>query len=148
MSLSMTKAEREAFLADVHVAVVSIPEPGAAPVTAPIWYRYQPGGQIEFITDRDSRKGRQLNVGAPLALCAQVETPPYKYVTVEGVVTALDPVDVERDLVPISQRYLGRERGAAYAKQLAAEMGASVLVRVRAERWRTVDYAKENAAGG
>ena len=60
MSLSMTKAEREAFLADLHVAVVSIPEAGAAPVTAPIWYRYQPGGQIEFITDRDSRKGRQL----------------------------------------------------------------------------------------
>jgi hypothetical protein len=77
-----------------------------------------------------------------------VETPPYKYVTVEGVVTALDPVDVERDLVPISQRYLGREQGAAYAKQLSSEMGASVLVRVRPERWRTVDYAKENAAGG
>ena len=143
MSLSMTKAEREAFLADVHVAVVSIPESGAAPVTAPIWYRYQPGGQIEFITDRESRKGRQLNVGAPLALCTQVETPPYKYVTVEGIVTALDPVDVERDLVPISQRYLGPQQGAAYAKQLAAEMSASVLVRVRPERWRTVDYAKE-----
>src|SRR5262249_24347690 len=52
MSLSMTKAEREAFLADVHVGIVSIPEPGAAPVTAPIWYRYEPGGQIEIITDR------------------------------------------------------------------------------------------------
>ena len=144
MSLSMTKAEREAFLADVHVAVVSIPEPGAAPVTAPIWYRYQPGGQIEFITDRDSRKGRQLAVGAPLALCAQTETPPYKYVTVEGVVTALDPVDVARDLVPISRRYLGAERGDAYAKAMAPDMGGAMLVRVRPERWRTVDYTKEN----
>ncbi len=28
MSLAMTKPEREAFLADVHVAVISIPEPG------------------------------------------------------------------------------------------------------------------------
>jgi hypothetical protein len=145
MSLSMTKAEREAFLADVHVAVVSIPEAGAAPVTAPVWYRYAPGGQVEFVTDRESRKGRQLQVGAPLALCAQVETPPYKYVTVEGVVTALDPVDFERDLVPISTRYLGSEQGAAYAKVLATEMAASVLVRVRPERWLTVDYAKENA---
>ena len=42
MSLAMTKAEREAFLADVHVGVVSIPEPGGAPVTVPIWYRYAP----------------------------------------------------------------------------------------------------------
>jgi len=145
MSLSMTKAEREAFLADLHVAVVSIPEPGAAPVTAPIWYRYEPGGQIEFITDRDSRKGRQLKVGAPLALCAQTETPPYKYVTVEGVVAALDPVDVARDLVPISRRYLGPERGDAYAKAMGPEMGGAILVRVRPQRWRTVDYAKENA---
>ena len=109
MSLSMTKAEREAFLADLHVAVVGISKAG----------------------------------GALLALCAQVETPPFKYVTVEGVVTALDPVDVERDLVPISKRYLGPEQGAAYAKQLAAEITDSVLARVRPERWRTVDYAKE-----
>jgi nitroimidazol reductase NimA-like FMN-containing flavoprotein (pyridoxamine 5'-phosphate oxidase superfamily) len=143
MSLAMTKAEREAFLADVHIGVVGIPEPGAAPVTVPIWYRYAPGGPIEFITDRDSRKGRLLAVGKPLALCAQTEQAPYKYVTVEGVVTAIAPVDVERDLRPIAQRYLGPARGDAYVDAMAPEMGGSVLVRVRPERWLTVDYAKE-----
>jgi hypothetical protein len=110
MSLSMTKAEREAFLADVHVAVVSIPEAGAAPVTAPIWYRYQPGGQIEFITDAIRARAGSWPSAGRFALCAQVETPPYKYVTVEGIVTALDPVDFARDLLPISQRYLGPSR--------------------------------------
>ena len=145
MSLAMTKSEREAFLADVHVAVVSIAEPGAAPVTAPIWYRYVPGGAIEFITDRDSRKGRLLAVGTPLALCVQLEQPPYKYVTVEGVVTALDPADQERDTRPIAHRYLGPQRGDAYVQATAADMDGSVLVRVRPERWRTVDYAKQFA---
>ena len=145
MSLAMTKEEREAFLADVHVGVVSIPEPGGAPVTVPIWYRYTPGGVIEFITDRESRKGRLLTVGKPLALCAQTEQPPYKYVTIEGVVAAIGPVDLERDARPIAHRYLGRERGDAYVQMMGPEMAGSVLVRVRPERWRTVDYAKEFA---
>jgi nitroimidazol reductase NimA-like FMN-containing flavoprotein (pyridoxamine 5'-phosphate oxidase superfamily) len=143
MSLAMTKDEREAFLTDLHVAVVSIPDPGGPPVTAPIWYRYAPGGTIEFITDRDSRKGRLLAVGKPLALCAQTEQPPYKYVTVEGTVAAIGSVDVEADLRPIARRYLGPERGDAYTQAMGTQMGASVLVRVRPERWRTVDYAKE-----
>jgi hypothetical protein len=38
MSLAMTKPEREAFLADVHVGVISIPEPGRGPLTVPVWY--------------------------------------------------------------------------------------------------------------
>lgn len=143
MSLAMTRTEREAFLADVHVAVVSIPDPTRAPVTVPIWYRYAPGGAVEFITDRDSRKGRLLAVGTQIALCVQTEQAPYKYVTIEGVVTALDPVDLERDTRPIAHRYLGAQRGDRYVQAVGTETGAGMLVRVRPERWRTVDYAKQ-----
>ena len=46
MSLAMTKQEREAFLADVHVGVISIEEAGRGPLTVPIWYDYQPGGEL------------------------------------------------------------------------------------------------------
>ena len=35
---AMTKAEREAFLADVHVAVLAVDEPGRGPLSLPIWY--------------------------------------------------------------------------------------------------------------
>ena len=45
MSSAMTKAEREAFLADVHVAVVSIPEAGRGPLTVPVWYGYDVGAR-------------------------------------------------------------------------------------------------------
>ena len=37
MSLKMTKDEREAFLADLHVGVISIEDPGRGPLTVPIW---------------------------------------------------------------------------------------------------------------
>jgi hypothetical protein len=36
MNLSMTRAEREAFLAGVHVGVLSIPEPGRGPLSTSV----------------------------------------------------------------------------------------------------------------
>ena len=40
MSLAMTREEREQFLADVHVGIISIQEDGRGPLTVPIWYMY------------------------------------------------------------------------------------------------------------
>ena len=40
MSLAMSRAEREAFLAALHVGVISISESGRGPLTVPIWYAY------------------------------------------------------------------------------------------------------------
>jgi nitroimidazol reductase NimA-like FMN-containing flavoprotein (pyridoxamine 5'-phosphate oxidase superfamily) len=38
MALTMTKDEREAFLADIHVAVISVAEDGQGPLVVPIRY--------------------------------------------------------------------------------------------------------------
>ena len=40
--LTMTRSEREAFLAAVHVGVISIERAGQAPLAVPIWYDYDP----------------------------------------------------------------------------------------------------------
>ena len=58
MALTMTRLEREAFLAGVHVGIISIAEEGRGPLTVPIWYAYTPGGELRLITGRHSRKGR------------------------------------------------------------------------------------------
>jgi nitroimidazol reductase NimA-like FMN-containing flavoprotein (pyridoxamine 5'-phosphate oxidase superfamily) len=79
----MTKQEREAFLADVHIGVISIAEEGRGPLTVPIWYAYDPGGDLHIITGRESRKGRLLARAGRFSLCVQTETSPYKYVSVE-----------------------------------------------------------------
>lgn len=134
----MTDTERQAFLAGLHVGVVAIPEPGRGPLCVPVWYDYRPGGEIRFITGIASRKGRLLDPGLRISLCAQTETPPYQYVSVEGPIVGLDPVGDE--LVPMAVRYLGETQGRAYA---AGSSGADdVLVRVRPERWLAVDYGK------
>ena len=144
MSLTMTKQEREAFLAAVHVGVIAIPEAGRGPLTVPIWYAYEPGGDVRVVTDRTSRKGRLLGVGVRVSLCAQTETPPYQYVSVEGAVVAIEKTDPERDGRAIAHRYLGKELGDRYVEgtQGEREAGDSVLVRIRPERWLSVDYRK------
>ena len=144
MSKAMTKQERETFLADVHVGIISIPEAGRGPLTVPIWYSYEPGGELRVITDTTSRKVRLLRAAGRFSLCAQTETSPYKYVSVEGPVVAIEPADRERDRRPMAHRYLGAQRGDRYIEMTRGEPGhaGSVVVRMRPERWLTVDYAK------
>jgi len=137
---SMTQAEKEVFLADVHVGVLAIADPGHGPLTAPVWYDYRPGGEIWLLTGPESRKGRLLEPGTRVSLVAQTETPPYRYVSVEGPVTTISPASAERDLQPMAVRYLGPALGAQYARESSGE--ASVVVRIRPERWLAVDYGK------
>ena len=150
MSLRMTRTEREAFLSGVHVGILSLAEPGRGPLSAPIWYGYDPGGELWIVTERESRKGRLLRVGARVSLCAQSEEPPYSYVSVEGPIVSITPSDVERDERPLARRYLGRELGDRYIEATggAAARGGNVLVRLRPERWLTTDYSKEYASLG
>jgi nitroimidazol reductase NimA-like FMN-containing flavoprotein (pyridoxamine 5'-phosphate oxidase superfamily) len=145
MSLQMSRTEREAFLAQVHVGVISIAEPGRGPLSVPIWYAYQPGGELWLVTDRDSRKGRLLEQAERFSLCVQSEKPPYQYVSVEGPITAIVRSDLERDVRPLAHRYLGHEGGDRYlaATGGAESRGGSIRVSLRPERWLSVDYAKQ-----
>jgi nitroimidazol reductase NimA-like FMN-containing flavoprotein (pyridoxamine 5'-phosphate oxidase superfamily) len=144
MALTMTKMEREAFLAGVHVGMISIAEEGRGPLTVPIWYAYAPGGELRLITGRHSRKGRLLTQAGRCSLCVQTESPPYRYVSVEGPITAIEAVDVERDLRPLAHRYLGAAEGDRFVEQTREGQAENILLRMRPERWLTADYAKES----
>ena len=144
MALTMTKMEREAFLAGVHVGMISIAEDGRGPLTVPIWYAYAPGGELRLITGRHSRKGRLLTQAGRCSLCVQTESPPYRYVSVEGPITAIEAVDVERDLRPLAHRYLGAAEGDRFVEQTREGQADNILLRMRPERWLTADYAKES----
>jgi len=146
---TMTKAEREAFLADTHVAVISVAQSGRAPLTVPVWYDYEPGGVVRFVTDESARKTALLRASGRMSLCVQTETPPYKYVSVEGPIT-IDQPDLERDENQVAYKYLGKQLGDWYLAQVA-EMRRNgaftrpILVSLTPERWLSVDYAKMGA---
>ena len=142
-SLAMTRAEREAFLAATRVGIVSIAEPGRGPLTVPVWYRYEPGGVLRFVTGAQSRKARLIRAAGRIGFCVQTETAPYQYVSLEGPVTLGEP-DPQRDVREMAIRYLGEQMGEMYLQMTAAERAAmpSVLVRLKPEHWITVDYNK------
>ena len=142
MSLAMSRVEREQFLAAQRVGIVSVVEPGRGPLTLPIWYAYEPGGEVRFLTGATSRKAVLIRQAGRVSLCVQNETPPYQYVSVEGPVTIAAP-DYERDVRPMAYRYLGEQLGDWYLQATAEERArGTILVRLKPERWLTVDYNK------
>jgi nitroimidazol reductase NimA-like FMN-containing flavoprotein (pyridoxamine 5'-phosphate oxidase superfamily) len=142
MGLNMTVAERDAFLADLHVGVIAIERAGAAPLAVPIWYDYDPDVGVWVLTGAESQKGRALQAAGRFTLCAQSEEPPtYRYVSVEGPIVDVRPADTEKHSRPMARRYFGDELGDAYvASQAGGE--PSLVFTMRPERWRTVDYSK------
>jgi uncharacterized protein len=142
MALTMTREEREAFLADLHVGVLAINEEGLGPSAAPIWYLYEPGGEIEFSMSGTSQKAQLLQPGSRVTLVAQRETRPPAYVSVEGVVTSIGEASTPEFLGRLYRRYLDEaevERRVAAPGEAEIE---SVILQVRPERWRTTDYSK------
>ncbi|OBK25202.1 pyridoxamine 5'-phosphate oxidase family protein [Mycobacterium asiaticum] len=138
---SLTEAEREAFLAEKHVAVLSIDSGGGRPpASAPIWYDYA-DGLVRFTTGPTTRKARLIEQAGAVTLVVQREDPPYQYVIVEGTVvdtTTPAPDDVQE---AIAIRYLGEEGGRAFVRSLEGQ--PTVMFSVRPDRWLTADFSDE-----
>ena len=105
----MSRQEREDFLAALHVGVLAIARPDGPPLITPMWYRYSPGGVVEFNTASTSEKAELLEQAGHASLCAQREELPYAYVTVEGPVDIgpADRADARRHRVALPGRQDG-----------------------------------------
>ncbi|HSL74800.1 MAG TPA: pyridoxamine 5'-phosphate oxidase family protein [Ilumatobacteraceae bacterium] len=137
----MTETERQEFLAGLHVGVLGLERSDGPPLVLPVWYSYEPGGDVVVLTSRSSLKGRLAAAAGRGSLCAQQEELPYKYVTVEGSIEIDDLGDGAHAAVePMAIRYLGEEMGRAYAAGGVAS--DEIRIRIRPQRWFSVDYAK------
>jgi uncharacterized protein len=141
----MTRREREAFLAEPRIAVLSVAgEEGRPPLAAPCFYAYEPGGQITFFTNTERRRARKvgrIEATGRVSLTVQDTAPPYRYVTAEAAVVGAERRPAAERIVAIAGRYMPRE----YAEGLAAaELGDDestfVLYAARPERWLTADF--------
>ena len=137
---TMSGVERETYLAELHVGVIAVERTGRAPLSVPIWYGYEAGGEVLLWTETGSVKEKLIRAAGRLSITAQDETPPYRYVTAEGSVTAIDPAD-DATVRAIAVRYLGAEGGNAFTD--ANFTATSVIIRMRPERWLSTDYSKE-----
>ena len=137
----MTETERQDFLAALHVGVLGIERADGPPLLLPVWYSYEPGGDVEVLTSASSLKGRLAAAAGRASLCVQQEELPYKYVSVEGPAT-IDELGADRHhaVEPMAIRYLGSEIGRAYAAN--SDVPDEIRVRITPTRWFSVDYAK------
>jgi PPOX class probable F420-dependent enzyme len=142
VSLTMSPAEREAFLADVHVGVLTVmTSAGRGPLATPVWYSYTPGGVVSVTTGSASRKARAIIAAGRVSLCVQDEAPPFKYVTVEGP-AVIEPAGLA-ERAAIARRYLGADAGDAWIE--ANPDVDDVMIRITPEHWYSADFGK--AAG-
>ena len=135
--MDMTPEEREAFLADVHVGILSIARTGKGPLALPIWYQYE-DGYVRIGMGGKSLKAKLLRRAGRATMTVQTETPPYKYVMVEGPIVVLAE---QRDDYAMASRYLGPELGKWYAENNPST-SESVIVRLTPENWLTSDFGK------
>lgn len=135
----MSREQREAFLAQPHFTVMSIQREGRGPLSVPMWYGYEPGGDVWIITEKTSLKGKLLRPGVAVTF---LMTSDFRtYVCVEGPVASLREPTM-KDLLPLCYRYLDKEAAELYAKQIEATLSHSVLMSVRPERWSSNDLTR------
>ena len=143
MSYKMTKSEAEAFLAGVHVGILSVNGINRGPISVPVWYAYEPGGEIRFCTAKDSLKAKMFLKFSRISMCVQDESRPYRYVSVEVPIVAIEPCDPLQNLLLIAIRYMGEKDGRDYVAELNQD-SEDILVFMRPERWYSADYGKLN----
>ncbi|GGT86370.1 pyridoxamine 5'-phosphate oxidase [Streptomyces violascens] len=154
---SMPRQDRERFLAEPRVGVLGVTDSRGgdrAPLIVPVWYGYEPGGEVVVGTNRENIKSRLLRTAARFSLCVQDERRPYRYVSVEGPVTAIEDPIPPAVREALAHRYLDPEEARAYLTATSAQLTDDILFRMRPERWRSADFAAfaadfaEEGAGG
>src|SRR5215204_3609972 len=146
MPRRMTEQERQEFLAEPHVGVISVARDSVRPpLTVPIWYGYEPGGNVTFFTGtqgRKARKTRLIEKAGVLSFLVQHEEFPYRYVTVEGTVVGEDRPPSAEQVLAVVCRYLPEEQAQWFVdSELRQASSEFVLFTVRPDRWLSFDFS-------
>ncbi|MBO0771576.1 MAG: pyridoxamine 5'-phosphate oxidase family protein [Actinobacteria bacterium] len=136
---SLSVRDRESFLAQPHVAALSVSAgQSRGPFIVPIWYQYAPGGEAWVLTEAGSRKARLIEAAGRFSLMVDRIMPTTRYVCVEGPVTRT-VAGTDALLLEIAARYLPPDEVPAYIEFAAAELGEMVAIYLHPERWLTAD---------
>lgn len=137
--MPLSRPEREQFLAEPHVAALSVVERAdRAPLIVPLWYAYEPGGQLRVHTGAHSRKARAIRAAGRFSLLVQRTAPTVRYVTVEGPVAGTGPVD--RDSTrQMAARYLPAEAVADYVDYEHTELDEHIAIHMQPQHWISAD---------
>ncbi|MFB7876357.1 MULTISPECIES: PPOX class F420-dependent oxidoreductase [unclassified Nocardia] len=99
------------------------------PMVTPVWFIVE-GDELVFNTGKDTAKGRAFARDPRIAVCVDLEEPPYALVTVQGTVTlSEDPDELVRTATAIAGRYMGADKAEEFGKRNGVP--GELVVRVR-----------------
>ena len=108
---------REFLLAGTRTGKLSYLGADGRALVAPVWFVIE-GGRLVFNTGKDSAKGRALARDPRVAICVDLEEPPYAFVQVQGVAElSEDPADLLATATAIAARYMGPERAQEFGRR-------------------------------
>ena len=147
MPKPLTESEQQVFLAERHVAVLSVARgAGRAPLSTPIWYGYEPGGDVTFFTGAEASKLKAIQRAGVVSLTVQREERPYKFVTIAAKLEKIDSPPTADQIFAIAKRYLPEDAARWMASADAATRGYELVVLTfRPERWQSEDYTGDMA---
>jgi PPOX class probable F420-dependent enzyme len=131
----MSAAGREEFLAEMRVGVLTtVAGEDGRTLAVPVWYSYQPGGLLTVLTGRRTRKAEAIRAAGRFSVCVQDDSPPYRYVSVEGPVVGEDELDTAERLA-MARRYLGTAGGDRYVAENPDPGHENIAFRMRPQHW-------------
>jgi PPOX class probable F420-dependent enzyme len=125
--------DREAFLQQANIAVLSTVDANGGPHAAPVWYLYEDGTFL-ISTGAGSRKHRNVQGNSNISLTIDKRDLPYYAVMVHGR-AELGPAFSDDQRLRLAIRYLGERLGRAYVER---DAGDSVTITLRPDR--VIDY--------
>ena len=134
---SMYHMERDEWLAFVmqgtKTGKLATTRKDGSPHVAPIWFLVDAaddGDYLVFTTNTDTVKGRTLRRDPRLALCVDLEEPPYSFVQFTAEATISEDLDEMLEwAIRLGARYMGAERAEAFGKRNAVP--GELLIRAR-----------------
>jgi hypothetical protein len=146
VSPALTPAEREAFLARPHTAVVTFTFDDGRSMGVPVWVTWT-GSVFRFQSGPAAAKTASFRRTGRASVCLHEDTDDVvAYVTAEGPVVEV-PFEHDRDILEPAIRYLGAERGPAFAAAFAQRDAAAFSAfELTPETWWSRDYAKTPVA--
>lgn len=153
MPRPMTEQEGQRFLSEPRIGVLSVARgDDRPPHTTPVWYAYEPGGNLTFFTGtqgRRSRKAELVEGAGVLSLTVQREEFPYGYVTVECTVVRADRPPSAEQALAVARRYMPEQQAQGFVgTELGHPASEFVLFTARPDRWLTFDFSDDVGGAG
>ncbi|GAB2721010.1 PPOX class F420-dependent oxidoreductase [Nocardia thraciensis] len=87
------------------------------PVINPVWFVLE-GDELVFNTGKNTAKGKAIARDPRLALCVDLDAPPFAYLQVQGIATVSEDLDeLVRTATAIAGRYMGADRAEEFGKR-------------------------------